>query len=373
MAKASRKSTEVLAVELGERTIKVLQGPSRRKNVTANRVLMVDTPEGSVDQYVITDWEKLKTAFKHEVFTRTKSKKIMFVMDHPDVIKRRLTLNVVDDSDLPGLVKYRLGEYLGFDMDAYIVQFSKIEESEDARGVPILDVFVSAIPKQIVESYVGFCEELSVEPYVLDTKTNVLQSLLLEGVTVNEEIDLGDYQTVCFIEMGQEQVEVNIYENGYFRYNHIATQGILGIFDTLADRFHLQPDEIEDLILSHSPDQLSEDHPGDSRFSPADDSIPAGTEDVAAIMQSYQVELINWIDGIHRVLLMFGGRQDRINQILAYGDGFTYPGTADMLRHRIRSDIQVIESISSWNASKRSDRLGSELYRFVNLIGLISK
>ena len=136
-------------------------------------------------------------------------------------------------------------------------------------------------------------------------------------------------------------------------------RGILGIFDTLADRFHLQPDEIEDLILSHSPDQLSEDHPGDSRFSPADDSIPAGTEDVAAIMQSYQVELINWIDGIHRVLLMFGGRQDRINQILAYGDGFTYPGTADMLRHRIRSDIQVIESISSWNASKRSDRLGS--------------
>ena len=73
MAKASRKSTEVLAVELGERTIKVLQGPSRRKNVTANRVLMVDTPEGSVDQYVITDLEKLKTDFKHEVFTLTKS------------------------------------------------------------------------------------------------------------------------------------------------------------------------------------------------------------------------------------------------------------------------------------------------------------
>ena len=47
----ARKSTEVLAVELGERTIKVIQGSSRRKSLSVNRNLLVDTPAGSVEQY----------------------------------------------------------------------------------------------------------------------------------------------------------------------------------------------------------------------------------------------------------------------------------------------------------------------------------
>ena len=364
----ARKSTEVLAVELGERTIKVLQGPSRRKNLSANRVLLVDTPAGSVEQYVITDWEKLKSAFKHEIFTRTKSRKIMFVLDHAEVIKRRLTLNLVDDADLPGLVRYRLGEYLGFDMDDYIVQFSKIEESEDARGMPILDVFVSAIPKYIVESYVGLCEELSIEPYVLDTKTNVLQSMVYQGVTINGAIDLGKSKTICFIELGQEQIEVNIFGDGSFQYNHIVPQGIQSVFQILASQYHLEADKIERFIMSHSIEHLDR-----AQLVAGQTPSPIGTDASIAIMRSYQTELVQWIDGIRRVLLLYGGRQEKINQILVYGDAFDYPGIEDMLRQQVRFDIQVIESISSLAASKKLERLGSELYRFINLVGLISK
>ncbi len=373
MASASRRSTEVLAVELGDRTIKVIQGPSRKKTVTANKVLLIDTPQGSVEQFVVTDWEKLKSAFKHEIFTRTKSKKIMFIMDHPDVIKRRLTLNVVDESDLPGLVRYRLGEYLGFDMDAYVVQFTKIEQSQDARGVPILDVFVSAIPKYIVESYVGLCEELGLEPYVLDTKTNVLQSLMSQGVTINGNIRLADEKTVCFVEMGQEQMEVNIYEDGYFRYNHIVPEGVLSIFERLAVQYSMDAGEIERFILSHSLDHLGREELADPVLAGSIGALRANPKESAAVMRSYQEELASWIDGVHRVLLLFGGRQERINKILAYGDGIDYPGIEDMLIQRVRSDIQVIETMSSLNTSKKNDRLSGELYRFVNLVGLVSK
>lgn len=373
MAKASRRSTEVLAIELGERVIKVIQGPSRRKNVSVTKMLIIDTPEGSVSQYTVTDWQKLKGTFKHEIFTRTRSKKIMFVMDHSDVIKRRLTLSVVDDDDLPGLVRYRLEEYLGFDMDAYVVQFYKIEQTEDARGMPILDVFVSAIPKQIVESYVGLCKELAIEPYVLDTKTNVLQNMILQGVTFNDQFRPQEDRTICFLEMGHEQIEVNIYEDGYFRYNHILAHGIQAIFDQLADRYFLSADEIERLVRSHSLDQLEQIRMG-GKPGTEDDGLPhPGPADEAAIMRSYQEELANLIDGVHRILLMFGGRHDRIHRILAYGDGLDFPGTADLLKRRIRPDIEPVESISSWNASRRNDRRGTELHRFVNLIGLISK
>lgn len=369
----ARKSTEVLAVELGERTIKVLQGPSRRKNLSANRVLLVDTPAGSVEQYVITDWEKLKSAFKHEIFTRTKSRKVMFVLDHAEVIKRRLTLNLVDDADLPGLVRYRLGEYLGFDMDDYIVQFSKIEESEDARGMPILDVFVSAIPKYIVESYVGLCEELSIEPYVLDTKTNVLQSMVHQGVTINGEIGLGVSQTICFIEMGQEQIEVNIFGNGAFQYNHIVPYGIQSVFQSLGSQYHLEADKIEHLIMSHSIEHLGRAQLAETPLMTGRTPSAIEPDESIAIMRSYQTELAQWIDGVHRVLLLYGGRQEKINRILVYGDAFDYPGIEDMLRQQVRFDVQVIESISSLAASKKVERLGSELYRFINLVGLISK
>lgn len=370
----ARKSTEVLAVELGERTIKVFQGPSRRKSMSVNRVLLVDTPAGSVEQYVITDWEKLKDAFKHEIFTRTKSRKIMFVLDHAEVIKRRLTLNLVDDEDLPGLVRYRLGEYLGFDMDDYIVQFSKIEESKDARGMPILDIFVSAIPKYIVESYVGLCGELSIEPYVLDTKTNVLQSMIHQGVTINGEINLGKSKTICFIEMGQEQIEVNIFADASFQYNHIVPQGIQSVFRALDDKYQLGADVIERFIMSRSIEHWGQaQQVVQSSLVAGQSSSPTKPKDTINIMRSYHSELAQWIDGIHRVLLLYGGRQEKINQILVYGDAFAYPGIKDMLRQQVSPDIQLIESISSLVVPKKLERLGSELYRYINLVGLMSK
>lgn len=373
MASGSRKSSEVLAVELGDRTIKVVQGFSRRKNLTINKVLLVDTPAGSVDQYVITDWEKLATAFKHEIFTRTKSRKIMFVLDHPEVIKMRLTLNLVDDSDLPGLIRYRLSEYLGFDMDNYIIQFSKIEESEDARGMPILDVFVSALPKYIAESYVGLCQELSVEPYLLDTKTNVLQSMIHQGLASSDGVNLEDSQAICFIEMGQGQMEVNIFEDGYFQYNHIVSQGIQSVFQALDKQYYLGVKAIEDLILSRPAEAIDLEKSDEQWYDLGDIPLGVEGENHGDLMRAYKAELVRWIDSLHRVLLLFGGGKEKISQIFIYGDAFDYPEIEALLRQRIRSDIQVIRSVGSLTTPKRLEHPDSEWYRFFNLIGLIAK
>lgn len=373
MAARSRRSSEVLAVELGEKTIKVIQGPSRRKNLVINKVLLVDTPAGCVDQYIISDWEKLGAAFKHEIFTRTKARKIMFVMDHPEIIKRRLTLNHVDDDDLPGLVKYRLEEYLGFDMENYIVQFSKIQEMEDARGLPALDVFVSALPKYIAESYVGLCQELGLEPYLLDTKTNVLQNMVQQGLPLNGKDSLDIKRTLCFVEMGQDQMEVNIFTNGYFQYNHIMDQGLQNVFQTLDQEFHLGAAEIEAFILSSSLESLDRSGPDDPWPGPEGPIQFMGEDEAADLLHLYSLQLTQWIDNLHRVLLLFGGGRDKIHQIFVYGDAFDYPGMETLLRQRIRSDIEMIRDIGSLTMSRRLDYSDSGWYRFINLIGLMAK
>ncbi len=370
---SGRRSSEVLAVELGDRTIKVIQGPSRRKNLTVNKVLLIDTPAGCVDQYVITDWEKLSAAFKHEIFTQTKSRKIMFVMDHPEVIKRRLILNLVEDSDLPGLVKYRLGEYLGFDMDNHIIQFAKIAESEDAQGLPLQEVFVSALPKYIAESYVGLCQELGLEPYLLDTKTNVLQSMLHQGLTLNDGVNLSAGRTVCFIEMGQEQMEVNLFEDGYFQYNHIVSQGMRSVFQALDKQTHLGEEAIEAYVLSDLPGPVSLEEAEDLWPDLGESPWSLEGQGPGDVMGAYRVELARWIDGLHRVLLLFGGGRDRINQMFVYGDAFDYPEVEAMLRGRIRSDAQLIRQIGSLAMPKRLEHGDVHCYRLVNLMGLLAK
>ena len=68
------------------------------------------------------------------------------------------------------------GRIPGFDMDAYIVQFSKIEESEDARGFRSWMSLSAPSPNKSWNRMLASVKSCRWEPYVLDTKTNVLEA-----------------------------------------------------------------------------------------------------------------------------------------------------------------------------------------------------
>lgn len=368
--KTKKKSQQdILAIELTDRCIQAITGQSHKNNITIYDAFRVPVPLGCVTDGEISDLERLASIISAEVMKRSNFRNLAFVTDAATVVKRRfLVPSNNNDADLANIVAFKLGEYLGIDMDNYVVNFEKTGLTGQGANANEQDVevYACALPKKSTDLFFHLTENLGVEPHLLNVSTNVLQKLIAGGVTINNNLNLSGFERVAFLEICDRSIRINIYENGQFFYCGTIPMGMADIIDEISISLRVEFKEASSILfnLLRGVDNIFTTNFSAGGFTPVQ----------LQVVEIINNQIFHWLDEVKRVFLLYSGsaRNKDIQQIFMHGVGCDFKGLDGVFSGELGRSVVTIRSLSNINNPSNNAELNSFLYRYVNLIGLIS-
>lgn len=366
-SKTQSKSKDFLAIEFTDRCIQALTGVPRRNGVVVYDAFRVAVPLGCVSDGEVRDVERLTTIINNEVLSRASTRNVAFVTDSATVVKRRFFVPAVDESDLDGLVSSKLGEYLGLNMESYVVHYAKTGvtgQAEEGTG-NTNEVYACAMPRRITDQLYNLTQSLGVEPVLLNAGTNSIQKLVAQGVTINGNLTTSGYERVAFLEICDRSLRINIYDNGHFFYSSAIPMGVADIIDEISISLRVEfADAAKALFdLLRKVNNIFRTDFSRGGFSP---------------LQLQVVEIINnqifhWLDEVKKVFLLYsGGRGKDIQVVFMHGVGCDFNGLDYVFSGELGKDVFIIRDMGNIANPSKNEELAGFMYRYVNLIGLIA-
>ena len=174
---------DFLTIDVGFRYIKIAQ--VRKKN-NDNLVIvnygLGDTPKGCIKNGAITNRQMVTAEIKKvikENFLTARSAKI--VISGTNIISRIIMVDEVSESKMDDKVKREITECLPVNVEEHKVDYKILDTIND--GKPKVKIFVTAVPKKIINSYLEMLAELDLKPISVDIPANSVSKFFKKNIT----------------------------------------------------------------------------------------------------------------------------------------------------------------------------------------------
>ena len=235
-----------------------------------------------------------------------KLKDVICTLESTDAIKRELVVPAVAPEDLSEMVSYEIGQYLPIDINSYVLQYKIVREFEE-ENVKKYELLVAALPKEIVHNIYSMLIEMGLDPYALDIHSNVVDKIAAEYELFNEASIKEN--TVAFLDLGHENINVIIVEKGQYKFNRLIKNGTRD-FEQLTTEFEFKTiDEI-----------------------------------------SQHLDVVDrWIEEIDKVFKYYTSRSvdNTIDKIFIYGGISVMEGLDTYIHERVNIPVELIKSIDN--------------------------
>ncbi|HCW53496.1 MAG TPA: pilus assembly protein PilM, partial [Clostridium sp.] len=162
--KIKDKKRKVVVFDIGSKSIKIAQGMYYKKNITIDKLLKVETPQGVIKDGDIVNKGLLVNKLKNILVENSiKADYGICTNNSSSIINREITIPKVENDEIETVVRFEIQQYLPINLDDYVIQTSILEETEDNK----LDVRVIAYPEKMARSYYDILKELNLKPYAL--------------------------------------------------------------------------------------------------------------------------------------------------------------------------------------------------------------
>lgn len=217
---------KTLVLDIGAKTIKLLELESTKKKINIHKSFIIDTPENSFNDGEITNMilmkEKLQQLLKEN---KIKTKNVIFTSYSSNIITRIIPLPNTSEKDIGGMVRFQMEQYLPISYDDYIMQYIMLDKIKDENNEEKQRVRVNVYPKDMAKKYFDLAVDLKLNPKALDVQFNSISKLFnridsINGEIYNSEkanavIDLGsDYLKFIVIKNGVDEFSKSIHSGG---------------------------------------------------------------------------------------------------------------------------------------------------------------
>jgi len=145
----------LVGMEIGKRSIKIITGRFSIGKFVLKGHFVADTPEnaflpnGALDSQVVGPYIE-------EIFKANKLKKrnVHIVINTDKAILRERVLPKAQLDDLRNISKFEIEQFLPYAVDDFVVDY-KILSIDSEDGEDVLNALVSAVPKDIIDSYIS--------------------------------------------------------------------------------------------------------------------------------------------------------------------------------------------------------------------------
>ena len=156
--------------------------------------------------------------------------------------------------NLDNTVRMTISQSMPIDLDAHKIDYKVLKEIKD-DGVPKVKVFVTAVLKNIIKSYIDILVELGLKPISVDIPANSAAKFFNRDIITTEsdtwfkrnKYSKLDQSTFAVIDFGSETTIVNILKDRVLEFNKVILKGSSNIDEAIAESNHVKLDEAERL------------------------------------------------------------------------------------------------------------------------------
>ncbi|WP_066890162.1 type IV pilus assembly protein PilM [Clostridium nigeriense] len=344
------KSKLVLSIDLGSHSIKAVEGKIQKNVINVNKLIEVETPEGTViDGRIIDEDTIIKTLAKLIRENNIRARDVIFTTNSSSIINRDILVPSVAVEEMDTVVRYEIQQYLPINLDDYVIQFVFLDEIVDDTGMK-LKVNVTAFPERMALSYYNIINSLGLNPYVLDVTYNSINKIANYGdYTLNNGQVIGG--TVAFIDMGATSIDVSILKNGKLDFTRMLKIGGDNIDYALSEKMNISIKSME--LIKMKEVDLLETYKGDVQTLTIQGVVDEVLDELERVIQFYKNKSNSSID----ILYIFGGMSN-IKNLESY------------LNKRLNIRVSKIKEINNVNLG--NDALFTkDLSLYLNALGSI--
>lgn len=246
---------KVISMELGTWWTKVVYMDYGKKSPQIHDMFSFRTPEHAVEDGYIRDKESFTKALKDELAKRQISEKsIFFNINSPKVITREVSLPLLKDKQLEGVIQTQAKEYFPMDVSGCSISYRKMHEAYSDEGVS-MRILLIAIPDNLIANYINFAESTGFDIEGFDYIGNSIASFANAYFRQNcVVVQLEENETIISVFAAGKLVFQRVAPNGYsMALSAVMDHEILGVdeeygaFDFLMsnDMFHREPEDCE--------------------------------------------------------------------------------------------------------------------------------
>lgn len=177
--------TSMVCIDVGYRNIKVVEVSVKKNNsIFIENYGIVSTPQNSIKNGAIYDVEQVLTSIKALVKEQNmKAKNAKIIMSGTNIITRIYLIDKVAGENEDFTIKNSMPQFLPVDIENYRVDY-KILQTIKERETEKYKVFVTAVPRNILQSYVDVLQGLDLKPLAVDIPANSTAKFLTEKFTL---------------------------------------------------------------------------------------------------------------------------------------------------------------------------------------------
>lgn len=307
-----------VGVDLGHRTIRIVEVDRTSNGWNLGRIASAPMPEGAIRDGVVTDSEAVGNAIRMALIRNHMSpSQAHIAVAGGSVIVRNVRIPKMNESALRKSIKIEAGRYVPSSIEDSYIEFEIIGDADDQQ----MDVLIVAAPKEVVESRMSAIEHAGLDVESVDVEVFASYRSLVEA---SESNGWGD-KTVALVDVGSWSTNVSVVQCGVFTMTRTIPQGGHILTEALKNYFRLSDEDAESGKAQLDVSLL------------VDDASPKENPPLR-IIQPHVDDLIR---EIRRSLNYFQSQQTEgqqagtVEAILVAGGGAKLPGLAEYMAHKL--------------------------------------
>jgi len=201
-----------VGVDIGSAAIKVVQMKKKGDGYSLLKLASKDIVPGSSDEQVAaTLGELLKSLC-------LKSPVVRLVISDPAIYLRHIRIPAMTEQELVKSIKWLAEKYIPFPVDGAVVDFQVLRETA-SRDDQQMDIVIVAVPKKIIEKYLGICQAAGMNPVRIDIPAFTVARTLLSTYSLPPE------EMAALVHIGAQNLSVVITKGGRLQFVRQAAWG----------------------------------------------------------------------------------------------------------------------------------------------------
>lgn len=247
-----RKNT-VICIDIGYRNIKVVEVDIKKKtDISIENYGITNTPFGCIKNGAISNVPKVLEVIKSLISQESmKAKNAKIIMSGTNIITRIYMMDKVAGESYDDTIKKSIPQYLPVKLEDYRIDY-KILQIISEKGIEKYKVFVTAVPIQILKSYVDVLNGLGLKPLAVDIPANSTakffnRDIEIKSVDSNYTEYMGETDTFAVLDFGSETTIVNFLKDRVLEFNKVILAGSSNIDEFISRSMQIPLDEAEKL------------------------------------------------------------------------------------------------------------------------------
>lgn len=346
---------KLIAIDIGNRTTKIVYGRASSKNIVINEYDIINTPDNCINDGIIINSDKLAKAINGS-FKKNKISggNLVLNVTGTRVITRDIQIPVSTDQEIEQILEFEAQQYFPVDLQSYTVDFKVLEKISTDEGDK-LRVLIVAAPNKLVDEFIQLSKLLKRPLKAIDLPANCVLKMLSHNSAQNI-IDEG----CAVVDIGKDTSLVCILRNGTLKFNRILLNGSAEIDSSIAGRLNIEYEKAEALKISYK--GLNE--------AQAEAAASAEDADMGDIIKN---SVDNIIFDINRFIEFYNSTENkyRVKKIYIYGGGSKLKGISEYFSNNFNIPVAHVpqQKEVTYKGRKGEKAFEEDYIRLINAIG----